>query len=66
MKVLEYIVWVTGILAALLIIFGVIAYFFDVRIFGVNHVVNCYHVANTFLLAAIALILFLKWKGEKD
>jgi len=66
MKYLEYLIWVAGILAGLLMIIGIIAFFFNLRIFGINHVVNYYHVANSFLLLAICLTLFLKWKGVKD
>ena len=66
MKYLEYLIWIAGILAGLLMILGIISFIFSVRFFGINHVVNYYHVANSFLLAAIGLILFLKWKGEKD
>ena len=66
MKFLEYLVWGAGILAGSLIILGVVAFIFDIRPFGVNHVVNFFHVANSFLLMAICLTLILKRKGEKD
>jgi hypothetical protein len=66
MKYLEYLIWIAGIVAGLLMIFGIIAYFFEARVLGVNHVVNYYHAANSFLLMAICLTLFLKWKEKKQ
>jgi len=66
MKYLEYLVWIAGILAGALMIIGIIAFLFDVRPLRVNHVVNFFHVANSFLLMAICVTVFLKWKGEKD
>jgi len=64
MKYLEYLVWILGIVAGLIILLGTIAFVFDVRFFGVNHVVNMFHVANSFLLLCIGIILILKRKSE--
>jgi len=66
MKYLEYLTWITGILAGLLMLLGTIAYVFGVRIFGVNHVVNIFHVANSFLLMCICITLFLIWKKKSE
>ncbi|MBL7112112.1 MAG: hypothetical protein ISS19_09240 [Bacteroidales bacterium] len=66
MKYLEYLTWILGILAGLIILLGAIAFVFDVRVFGVNHVVNYFHVANSFLLMCICISIFLIWKGKKD
>jgi len=66
MKYLEYLIWIAGILAGLLMILGIISFIFSVRFFGINHVVNYYHVANSFLLVVVCSILYMKLKGEKD
>lgn len=64
MKYLEYLIWIAGIVAGLLMIFGIIAYFFGIGILGVNHVVNYFHAANSFLLMAICLTLFMRCKEK--
>ncbi len=66
MKYLEYLTWILGTLAGLIILLGTIAFVFDIHFFGVNHVVNFFHVANSFLLMCICISVFLIWKGTKD
>jgi hypothetical protein len=66
MKYLEYLTWILGILAGVIIILAFIALIFKVQFFGVNHVVNYFHVANSFLLMCICISLFMIWKGKKE
>jgi len=66
MKYLEYLVWILGIVAGLLILLATIAFIFKLRFFGVNHVVNYFHVANSLLLMCICISLFLNCKGKKE
>ncbi len=66
MKYLKYLIWIAGILAGLLMILGTVAFLFDIRPLGINHVVNFFHVANSFLLMAICITLLLNWKEKKD
>jgi len=66
MKYLEYLVWILGILAGVIILLGVIAFVFHVQFFGVNHVVNMFHVANSFLLMCIGISILLIWKKKNN
>jgi hypothetical protein len=61
MKIIEILVWIFGLLAGIVIILAVISLISGVKIFGVNHVVNLFHTANTFLLAAIGCTLYLHY-----
>ena len=66
MKYLEYLTWIFGILAGLILLLGSIDLIFDAELFKVNHAVNYFHVANSALLVCICctLILILKQKKE--
>ena len=66
MKYLEYLSWILGILAGVIILLAFIALVFGVQFFGVNHVVNYFHVANSFLLGCIFISLLLIWKSKKE
>jgi hypothetical protein len=58
MKTLRLIAWLSGAVAALLIIAGSLSLVFRFNIIeGVNHSTNYFHAANSFLLVAIALLL---------
>lgn len=46
MKYLEYLIWIFGILAGLLMLLGSIDFIFCADLIAVNHVVNYFHVAN--------------------
>jgi len=61
MKALNWFSWMLGIIAGLLMLFGCIHFFFTRAAFlGVNHAVNYFHVANSFLLLAICIQLYLR------
>ena len=64
MKYLEYLIWVFGILAGLTMLLGVLDFLFDAQMVRVNHVVNYFHVANSFLLVVICSTLYLIWKKQ--
>ena len=60
-KLLHILSWTSGTVAALLMLFGCIHFFFTPAAFlGVNHAVNFFHVANSFLLLAICIQLYLR------
>ena len=65
MKYLEYLMWVAGFLAALLMIIGAISFFSGAKIMGIIHVVNYFHVANSLLLLAICIQLSLGVKKRE-
>jgi hypothetical protein len=61
MKIAEILVWIFGLLAGVMIIIAAISFITGIKIFGVNHVINLFHVASTFLLAAIGCTLYLHY-----
>jgi hypothetical protein len=66
MKIIEILIWVFGILAGIVIILALISFIGGAKIFGVVHVVNMFHVANTCLLFAICCIMFLRHLERKS
>ena len=68
MKAISYLSWAAGVIAAALMIMGVIALVFNVHLFGVNHIVNYFHMANSFLLATACCLIYKRLgmvgKGE--
>lgn len=66
MKYLEYLIWVFGILAGLIMLLGVIDLLFEAELFRIVHVVNYFHVANSFLLVCICSTLYLIWNHKKE
>ena len=65
MKIFEFFIWIFGVLAGIIMILAAIAFIFEAKIFGVVHVVNFFHVANTCLLVAIGSTLFLQYWEKK-
>ena len=65
MKYLENLILVSGILAGLILLLGAIDFFFEVNLIPVVHVVNYFHVANSFLLVSIGCTLYLILKHKK-
>ena len=65
MKYLEYLALILGILAGIIILLGAVGSVFEVHFFGVNHLVNFFHVANSLLLMCISIGIFLIWKTKK-
>lgn len=66
MKVLNWISWGTGIVAALFMLFGGINFLFDTNFLGVNHAINFFHMANSFLLLTICIQLVIKTCKKED
>ena len=60
MKVLHYIAWASGIIAIILILLGFLRLLFNVDLFGANTLIHYYDIASTFLLLAIACLLYKK------
>lgn len=58
MKAISYLSWAAGVIAAALIVIGVVALIFDLHPFGVNHIVNYFHIANSFLLVVICCLIY--------
>ncbi len=49
--------WITGIVAVLLMLGGLIDFFTKGAFLGVNHAINYFHVANSMWLLTIACLL---------
>jgi hypothetical protein len=64
MKALQLIAWIAGAIALILVVLGTIDYIFNIRILGVNHVINVFHIANSFALLAIVSLLLKKTLKE--
>ena len=60
MKTLRWIAWILASLAALIIILACISLLISKSLFGIDHVVNYFHGANSVLLLAIALFIGTK------
>ncbi len=57
MKAFNLIAWIAGIIALIMILLGLLSLIPGVQLLGVNKVVNYFHVANSFLLVAIACLI---------
>jgi hypothetical protein len=57
MKLFKVVAWACGILAAIIIIVGSICLLSGKPFFGIRHMVNSFHVANSLLLMAILCVL---------
>jgi hypothetical protein len=57
MKLFVAVAWSCGILGALIIITGTISLISGITFFGLRHVVNYFHVANSILLLGILSVL---------
>jgi hypothetical protein len=57
MKFFVAVAWICGILGALIIITGTISLISGTTFFGLRHVVNYFHVANSILLLGILCLL---------
>jgi len=60
MKVLYWIAWISTAIAALVILLALISVLIGKGFFGVNQAVNFFHIANSFMLIAIALFIVTK------
>ncbi|MBN2460925.1 MAG: hypothetical protein JXB60_04905 [Candidatus Cloacimonetes bacterium] len=50
---MKFLAWLFAIIAVILMIFGFIAFLIQNAFLGVNHAVNFFHVAISFLLLAM-------------
>jgi hypothetical protein len=57
MKFFTIVAWVCGIAGGLIIIVGTLSLVTNITFFGLRHVVNYYHVANSILLLGILCLL---------
>jgi hypothetical protein len=60
MKAIRWIAWISAAVAVVIIILAVISLITCKLIPGVEHGINYFHIANTFLLLAIALFIVTK------
>ncbi len=67
MKILNWISWIAGVAAAIIILQAFIDLFFKVNLFGVRNIYNYFHIANSLLLIAILCAVYLKnCEGNKS
>jgi hypothetical protein len=59
MKALNLIAWISGGIAALIVLLAVVSLLSGKILFGLIHVVNFFHAANSFLLITIALFIYI-------
>jgi ABC-type nickel/cobalt efflux system permease component RcnA len=59
MKALNLIAWISGGIAALIVLLAVVSLLSGKILFGLTHVVNYFHAANSFLLITIALFIYI-------
>lgn len=57
MKLFTVVAWISGVLAAAVMIFGTIALFMGTNPFGIRHEINYFLVSSNFLLLAILCVL---------
>jgi hypothetical protein len=57
MKALNLVGWITGGIGALLILLGVISGLINKSLLPIEHFVNYFHIANSFLLTTVALFI---------
>ncbi len=58
MKALKIIAWASGIIGGIIMLLGVIDFFFQAELFKVGKAVNYFNTANSFLLLAICTTLY--------
>jgi len=71
MKAIRWIAWISAAIAVVIIILAGISLLSGKLIQGIEHGVNYFHIANSFLLLAIALFIVTKHcctccSGEKE
>jgi DMSO/TMAO reductase YedYZ heme-binding membrane subunit len=65
MKFFNIAAWICGILAAVIVILGIIYALFGLNVLGIRHFINYFHVANSLFLMAILCLLAKKGCCEK-
>ena len=66
MKNLNLFAWISGIIALILMFLGFIDFLFSPKFLFVNHAINYFNVANSFLLLTICIVLLDKCKGKTE
>jgi hypothetical protein len=67
MKFLNWITWIAGVAAGIIVLQAFIDLLFKVNLFGVRNVYNYFHIANSLLLISICCIAYTKKCGsDKD
>jgi len=64
MKALNLFAWIVGGLATVLVLLGMVGFFFKIPLLGINHAINYFHVANSLLLIAICCVLLQKTRKQ--
>ena len=59
MKILNWISWIAGIAAAIIILQAFIDLLFKVNLFGVRNIYNYFHIASSLLLLAILCAVYV-------
>ena len=57
MKILNWIGWISAGIGGIIVLLAAISLLAGKNIFGVGHVVNYFHAANSFFLITIALFI---------
>ncbi len=65
MKALNVIAWITGSAAGLIIILAFLSLVLRLQLFGVRHVINYFHVANSLLLVAICCLVYIRNTADR-
>lgn len=65
MKLFTAVAWISGVLAVVIMLLGIIPLITGNNLFGVRHEVNFYLVANSLLLLAILCVLARRGCSEK-
>ena len=58
--------WISGTIAAILVLLGLIAFLFKCNLLGVKHAINLFHVANSFFLLSICSLIYKKISDDKE
>ena len=66
MKNLNLFAWISGIIALVLMFLGFIDFLFSPEFLFVNHAINYFNVANSFLLLTICIVLLDTCKGKTE
>ncbi len=67
MKCLNWISWIAGAVAAIIVLQAFIDLLFKTNLFGVRNIYNYFHIANSLLLIAIFCAIYArKCENNKD
>jgi hypothetical protein len=60
MKWLNWIAWITGVAAGIIVLQAFVDLVFKINLFGVRNIYNYFHIANSLLLIAICCLVYVK------